>query len=95
MVLLSRRVDYSGFWRAWMEFPMFSTWRWTLGNFVSSTGNFITITLVHMKKVINKVIVRDFGDFDNEIDFARQARKSLQQAFVLSSSQHESPAGVL
>ena len=36
MVLLSRRVDYSGFWPTWMEFRMFSTWKWTLGNF--STG---------------------------------------------------------
>ena len=44
MVLLSRRVDYSGFWPAWMEFPMFSTWKWTLGNF--STGVRYTMTVV-------------------------------------------------
>ena len=44
MVLLSRRVDYRGFWRAWMEFPMFSTWRWTLGNF--GTGVRYTMTVV-------------------------------------------------
>ena len=44
--------------------------KWTLGDFVSSAGNFITITLVHVKKVINKAVVRVFGHFDNEIDFA-------------------------
>ena len=45
MVLLSRRVDCSGFWRASMEFPMFSTWRWTLGNFGTGVRNTMTVVL--------------------------------------------------
>ena len=34
------------------------------------TGNFIFVTLVHMMKMINKAIVRDFGHFDSAIDLA-------------------------
>ena len=38
--------------------------------FASSTCNFNIITLVHMKKMMNKPIFRNIGHFDNEIDFA-------------------------
>ena len=42
----------------------------TLGDFVSSTGNFFIITLVHMEKMVHKATVRDFGHFDSAIDLA-------------------------
>ena len=35
---------------------------------VSSTGNFNIITLDHMKKMMNNVIVRNIGHFDNAMD---------------------------
>merc|ERR1712038_873684 len=38
--------------------------------FTSATGNFNIITLDHMKKMKNNVIVGNIGHFDNEIDMA-------------------------
>merc|ERR1711957_249045 len=38
--------------------------------FCSTTGNFDTITLEHMKKMKNNAIVGNIGHFDNEIDMA-------------------------
>merc|ERR1712222_300402 len=38
--------------------------------FVTTTGNFKTITLEHMKKMKNNAIVGNIGHFDNEIEMA-------------------------
>ena len=43
---------------------------WTLGDFVSSVGGLIIITLVHMKKMLYKAIVRDLGRLGSAVDLA-------------------------
>ena len=52
------------------NFSCYSTWKCTLGDFVSSTGNVVIPTLAHMKKIMTKATVRDVGHLDNAIDLA-------------------------
>ena len=51
-------------WRSWVESPLFF--------YVKLDSERVIITLVHMKEMRNKGIVRDVGHLDNAIDLACQ-----------------------